>query len=266
MGFRALYQHQRCSDKERSLGQSGQEIDRSRGSNYTASMANDKNKPKSLKDMLAPLKAQLKAEEEQASKANTQKSQAAKATAKPTSVPTKAAPPTNKAEPQTPRSEKEMTDAEMVEFWRAAAGTAAISESGRVVSEPKKKSTAQTNEPISATATPVDQETFASLLDLSDNTMKQALYEKEGAKMVPVRAISSKRVELTGLSPMQAKERLLRFLKAARLRKERVVLVVFGAQPGLREIVTETLDEASGELVLHYSDAGEPMAFKVNLV
>ena len=240
-------------------------------------MSNQKDRPKSLKEQLAPLKAQLKAEDNKPEEKKPQppKATSAKATP-PMNAPTKAPPtPTPpaaraNAAPQkdtpspAPIIDEKVTDADMVEFWRAAAGTVAVAKNGREVQATKKKPT-KSSEPQSAAPTVVDKENFADLLDLSENTMKQALFEKDSEKPAPQRAISSKRVELMGLSAPQAKERLLRFLKAAKGRGERAVLVVFGPDFLLKAAVEEALEGARGSLVRHQTDAGEPMAFKVFL-
>jgi DNA-nicking Smr family endonuclease len=220
-------------------------------------MTDQKNRPKSLKEQLAPLKAQLKADDNKPEK----KPQPPKATS------AKATPPMNapvKA-PPTPLPPAVRVNADMVEFWRAAAGTVAVAKNGREV-QAKKPKPSKSSEPLTVAPTVVDKENFADLLDLSESTMKQALFEKDSEKPAPSRAISSKRVELMGLAAPQAKERLLRFLKAAKGRGERAVLVVFGPDFMLKAAVEEALEGAHGSLVRHQTDAGEPMAFKVFLI
>jgi DNA-nicking Smr family endonuclease len=238
-------------------------------------MTNPKNRPKSLKEQLAPLKAQLKVDDNKPEKKpQPPKATSAKATppmnapvkAPPTpvspAVRVNAAPPKNSPEPII---NEKVTDADMVEFWRAAAGTVAVAKNGREV-QAKKPKPSKSSEPLTVAPTVVDKENFADLLDLSESTMKQALFEKDSEKPAPSRAISSKRVELMGLAAPQAKERLLRFLKAAKGRGERAVLVVFGPDFMLKAAVEEALEGAHGSLVRHQTDAGEPMAFKVFLI
>lgn len=240
-------------------------------------MTDQKNRPKSLKEQLAPLKAQLKADDNKPAEKKPQppKMTSAKATppmnasakAPPTPAPpavrANAAPQKTTAAPEPIINEK-VTDADMVEFWRAAAGTVAVAKNGREV-QAKRPKPSKSSEPVTAAPTVVDKENFADLLDLSESTMKQALFEKDSERPAPARAISSKRVELMGLSAPQAKERLLRFLKAAKGRGERAVLVVFGPDFMLKAAVEEALEGARGGLVRHQTDAGEPMAFKVFL-
>lgn len=224
----------------------------------------DKSKPKSLRDQLAPIKDQLKTEALRAQQAEDEARRAKKEAEKQQKRQAKAPTPPPREEIRLTSQETaalsaqrpagEMSDAEVVEFWRAAAGAVAINDRGREVHEPKKKARPGDPPPPPATATVEDQADFASWLDnFSDEQAATISYQKEGKAPPPGRAIAKDRVSLEGLAPEPARERLARFVKAARARGEGTVLVFLGRDPqvqaGARSVLSGAREVAFVEEV-----------------
>jgi DNA-nicking Smr family endonuclease len=230
----------------------------------------DKSKAKSLKDQLAPLREKMKVDELKANQARDEERRAEKQAQKqakkgaggagvsgvraPAAASAKAGVPQRGGAGSARAPEGEghsglgvdgTSDSEVVEFWRAAAGTVAINAKGREVQEPKRKAgtgvAGQAEE--APKATKQDQADFSAWLDgLSEEQAATIAYQKEGRTPPPGRAISKDRVLLEGLAPGAARERLQRFLKAAGTRGERSVSVSSGGDPVLRAQVRGWLE------------------------